>query len=441
MKKFGFILFAIVCVLSSCAKRAHTYASEWSSDDQRHWKRCEEVGCNSVIASAKHSFSQTEKAEGWTVYVCTVCGYEKKATSNSVSHSHSFSETYTSNASQHWKICSECAASSEKEAHIWGESVILKPSTSDSEGSAEHVCTVCGKYLVFSLEKLSEKMSEEEWKAAFEFENVRIRESMKSGSLVTVQNTLYSVDGELVSVLSGDNTTYTTREALERLNLSEYYSGFSHYGNNVYKAEEVNMSLADGTASKLSNITVSFKNGHISGISYSISVGNLFGSFFYIYDFYDFDTVTLSPRRLTSEEVTHILNTKSFSSDFQLIYNKITATGSSYEADLSVTCGEYTCKYYTDGRFLRIQKGSSAAVAGKISEFLASILASTHITPESFVYESDYKTFVFVGKPFEVAGLDVINNIEFITNDDGTLSSLYLNAKNGTVYSLTFVYN
>ena len=441
MKKLLLILFITVCALSSCAKNEHRYSSAWSFDNEKHWKICEDEGCDSVIASAKHSFdpsSRTSDEDGQLIYSCTVCGYEKADFGGATSHIHNFSTAYISDSLYHWTPCSGCGEISTKEEHIWGENVILESPTSDAEGKAGRVCTVCKKYSVTTLDRLPEKMSLEEWTLAFEFDNLRIRESLKSGSFLAADS-IYSVDGELVSVLNGGSTSYSSREVIAPFDLSEYYSVFSHYGNQIYKAKELEMSLSDGTLCRLKDITVIFENGRLLNIGYSMKMGSIFSSFTYSYDFYDWGEVELSPRRLTAEEVLRMLNDENFAGNLLLSCIKIDCNGRLFETELTLLDGEYICKYYTNGRFVKSKKGESAAAAREISAFLCSILKSEHIVTENFVYENDYDNFVYVGKPFAVLELGTLTTLE-LEISGSRISSLCVSTENGDVHSFAFTY-
>jgi len=60
---------------------------------------------------------------------------------------HSYSDTYLSDADNHWKACA-CGNIIEKTAHTFGEWSTTKESTTTEKGSKEKVCTVCGYKIV-----------------------------------------------------------------------------------------------------------------------------------------------------------------------------------------------------------------------------------------------------------------------------------------------------
>lgn len=62
-------------------------------------------------------------------------------------HTHSYSTTWTSNATHHWHACQNegCASISNETAHAFGEWVIDVVDTCMQSGTRHHVCTVCNK--------------------------------------------------------------------------------------------------------------------------------------------------------------------------------------------------------------------------------------------------------------------------------------------------------
>ena len=65
----------------------HNWSSEWSYDEDNHWKECEDDGCTQITESAAHTYGEwtvtkqpTETEEGSRERACTVCGHKQTET-------------------------------------------------------------------------------------------------------------------------------------------------------------------------------------------------------------------------------------------------------------------------------------------------------------------------------------------------------------------------
>ena len=58
-------------------------------------------------------------------------------------HTHTFGDTWTSDATNHWKTCKDCDAIKDKAAHNYGDWIIDKKPTDTEAGSKYKECTVC----------------------------------------------------------------------------------------------------------------------------------------------------------------------------------------------------------------------------------------------------------------------------------------------------------
>ena len=58
-------------------------------------------------------------------------------------HTHTFGDTWTSDATNHWKTCKDCDAIIEEAAHNYGDWIIDKKPTATEAGSRHKECTVC----------------------------------------------------------------------------------------------------------------------------------------------------------------------------------------------------------------------------------------------------------------------------------------------------------
>lgn len=60
-------------------------------------------------------------------------------------HTHTYSDTWSSDEENHWHVCMECGEKSEKEPHTWGLGVIVEEAGCGTTGIIKYSCTVCGK--------------------------------------------------------------------------------------------------------------------------------------------------------------------------------------------------------------------------------------------------------------------------------------------------------
>ena len=76
--------FAVATTLISCGHE-HAYKTEWSSDADNHWHDCTDPDCTEPADKAAHSWDAgTVKSFVDTEYACTVCGYKKTVSANTV---------------------------------------------------------------------------------------------------------------------------------------------------------------------------------------------------------------------------------------------------------------------------------------------------------------------------------------------------------------------
>ena len=434
MKRLLVIIIILICLLSSCGRHKHTYSSDWVINADGHMKECTSEACDHTIAYAAHSLVAID---GGTQNECTVCGYKTENKDCVDSHIHTLSSECISDSIYHWRTCTPCGETDEREEHVWSESSVTLPPTSDREGQADRICLVCGRYSLITLERLPERMDEEAWISAFDLDNVRIKESMKNGSITSVDS-VYSVDGNIVEVKSGGVISYASCSSVSHLDFSSLYSSFSHYGDQVYKADKVSITT-DGISSAIKDVTAVFKDGKVFSVSYSMSLGGIFGTFTYSYSFYDWGEVELSPRRLTAEEAEALTRSEAFECDFNLLYSSIDSSFTMHESNLTVKDGEYLCKYYTDGRLVKTKKGDSAPVADEISRNIRSIINFEYLDASDFVYEDSSGEFVYIGLPADVDGVGTLTSVRIMA-EEGRIASLYAETGNGDIYSYEFTY-
>ena len=143
---FTAILFAVSTLMVSCSPEVHehTFAEEWKTDENFHWKECE---CGEIKFDAEHTFGDwkvtkeaTEEAEGSKTGVCEVC--KKEVTEKIDVKGHSYSESWTKDASGHWYEC-VCGAKKDFEEHTYDNGKVVQKATCTQEGKKTVYCTVC----------------------------------------------------------------------------------------------------------------------------------------------------------------------------------------------------------------------------------------------------------------------------------------------------------
>ena len=71
------------------------------------------------------------------------CNSKKATIISPAPHTHTFGDTWTSDATNHWKTCKDCDAIKDKAEHTPGDWIIDKKPTATEAGSRHKECTVC----------------------------------------------------------------------------------------------------------------------------------------------------------------------------------------------------------------------------------------------------------------------------------------------------------
>lgn len=146
----GIFALALVGCGESLEPHVHSFSESWSGDATYHWHKST-CGHNVVSEKAEHTFGEwvvktpaTETTKGLKVQECTVCGYKHEEMMDYAPHSHTFSNDWTYDETNHWHA-STCghAVVDEIANHTFGEWTILIQPTDDEEGLKEKKCTIC----------------------------------------------------------------------------------------------------------------------------------------------------------------------------------------------------------------------------------------------------------------------------------------------------------
>ena len=149
------------------ADHTHKYSNEWKSNATDHWKACD---CGEKSEIGAHSFGEwtvtqeaTEDANGSKYRDCDECGYKETVSIPMLSHTHSYSNEWKNNETDHWKEC-KCGNKNESATHDFGDWTITKEATEETEGSKNHTCKTCGYKETVSIPVLSHTHSFSDWK-------------------------------------------------------------------------------------------------------------------------------------------------------------------------------------------------------------------------------------------------------------------------------------
>ena len=107
---------------------------EWMADSKQHWKQC--VQCHASKTKMDHSGGTatcTQKA------VCEIC---ITAYGNPLGHDFT-SQTWQSDADNHWKKCSRCDAIDSENGHDWDSGEVTIKPTCTTAGQKTFTCAVC----------------------------------------------------------------------------------------------------------------------------------------------------------------------------------------------------------------------------------------------------------------------------------------------------------
>ena len=111
----------------------HSYNLEWRAGEQGHWHVCGSCGEKSAI----YPHNPGEPATTDNPQICLDCEYWIKWP---LSHTHTFGEVwYAEHEEYHWKYCTDCDEKDSYELHSWDEGVETE------QGTVKKTCTVCGR--------------------------------------------------------------------------------------------------------------------------------------------------------------------------------------------------------------------------------------------------------------------------------------------------------
>lgn len=130
---------------------SHKPDSEWSFDENGHWKNG--CGCGEIHEFSQHTSDNgtvtkypTAFEEGEKEYRCTVCGYlmnTEKIPPVPAEHTHVFGTAWNYDTTNHWHECT-CGEKSDIASHISDNGTVTKQPTTTETGVKTFKCTICG---------------------------------------------------------------------------------------------------------------------------------------------------------------------------------------------------------------------------------------------------------------------------------------------------------
>ena len=426
------LIFSCILGVSAChplalSNHKHSYAKEWSHDDDSHWKSCTVDGCTEISGKVSHTFGEPVVTEAEIskdckrVYTCTICNGTKVEIIPALDHTHVASTDWISNTEGHWNLCeSGCDAKLNSTPHVWDGGKVTVEATSGKAGTVRYTCMVCQFSRNETIPALPDKMSEAEWIAYFIFDNVRIDATFIIPDFGGSEGVIL-IDGEYAEV-TADGETYVSIAEQETadIDFSNNYNDFNHIGNGVYYASSVTLTY-DEVDTEFSNVSVTLNGGRISTISYTMDLFGMSCEFNYVFS--EWGNVTVESPALSDEDLAAALNPENFTSYSMEIIE--------YDASFNYVVYDYI--FDGDSYVLTVYTDEDAVVtegnvenAGIILNFPLTIL--NQLSADNFVYDPFQGAFVLSD-----TSLIKDNVTTFaITIENGYLTNIYIACADGS---------
>lgn len=175
------LVMALSVTLAAC-EHTHTFASDWSHDDDYHWHNATCGDTDEVSEKAAHNMLAVP---GGNRLECNVCGYSRSNTvkPQPTEHEHTYATTYSADESGHY-YAATCEHTSEKSG--------LQP-----HKYTEGICDVCGWWSSASDVLFAQVSKMDIWNYSITFDKLNLS-NLAEGMDLT--------DGELKLSMSADGT-------------------------------------------------------------------------------------------------------------------------------------------------------------------------------------------------------------------------------------------
>ncbi len=131
----------------------HTYAEEWSNDEEYHWHTSTCGHDDEISEKRAHVWDEgtitkiaTETEVGTKTYTCTVCAKTRDEILPFTTHVHTYSKEWSHDSEYHWHFatCDHIAVKSDEGLHLWQDTgKIITEATNTNEGEKEQKCSEC----------------------------------------------------------------------------------------------------------------------------------------------------------------------------------------------------------------------------------------------------------------------------------------------------------
>ena len=146
------LIIAVALSLTACPEpepeHTHEYDATWTYDATQHWRECT-AHDGAKTDEAAHTAGNwiidtpaTATTAGSRHKECTVCGYVTETEAIPATHIHTYANTWSKDAAQHWHECS-CGDKTDVADHEW-EWVETTPATPTADGLETETCKTCG---------------------------------------------------------------------------------------------------------------------------------------------------------------------------------------------------------------------------------------------------------------------------------------------------------
>lgn len=150
-------------------ENAHTFASEWTKTEQKHYK-ASTCGHDVKDQESNHNFTETvttpatHTTVGERLFTCSVCGYTRTEEIPMDPNAHTFALEWTKTETEHYyaSTCGHAAAKKDYGLHDWN--IVVVDATPSQDGSRTKTCRVCGKVIVEVIPASHEHVFDTEFK-------------------------------------------------------------------------------------------------------------------------------------------------------------------------------------------------------------------------------------------------------------------------------------
>lgn len=131
----------------------HTFASEWTHDDNFHWLAATCQHSNEISGKAVHVWDggvittqPTETSKGVKTFTCVICKATKTESVSEIAHTHTPSDAWKFDVTGHWHACGSCDEKLNFAAHNEVSEVTVAPAATVT-GTRRYYCSIC-RYVI-----------------------------------------------------------------------------------------------------------------------------------------------------------------------------------------------------------------------------------------------------------------------------------------------------